>query len=529
LTGITSEWQRVLVPLNALTGINDWRRVHELSLSFESRRLTAEQGAYLIDDVVLVRTGEPGPSINDPVIPLKKHAWERSVGGRQQALGHIRAKLVGWPAKRLVGAEELPNDDRAFLERLARDTWRGLDALTVRETGLPLDHVRFAADSVEAARAEIGDYTSPTYVGLSMMAAVSAMDLGLVSSEEVQARIARLLDTLDRLETHRGFFFNYYDAISLERTSHFLSFVDSSWLTTGLIVARAAFPELHARCSRLIDAQNYGFFYDPVKGQMSHGYYVNLRIPSEYHYGMLYTEARVGALIAIGKDDAPESLWFEMVRTFPASDTWQTLTPTQRRIKEIDGNRFAGGFYQWRSHDYVPSWGGRMFEALMPTLALDEQRFAPESLGKNDVAHATIQRLYATEVLDYPVWGASPSASPDGTYGEFGVPVLGTLGYPASVVTPHASALALGVTPEQATSNLRTIARRYPIYGEYGFYDAVDPESGEVDPAYLVLDQAMLFLATASFLSDRSIQKRFAADPIVRKALPLIGQERFFD
>ena len=72
----------------------------------------------------------------------------------------------------------------------------------------------------------------------------------------------------------------------------------------------------------------------------------------------------------------------------------------------------------------MPSWGGSMFEALMPTLVVDERRHAPESLGRNDVVHAALQRRHALEKLGYPVWGMSPSATPAGDgYGEFGVPI----------------------------------------------------------------------------------------------------------
>jgi len=102
-------------------------------------------------------------------------------------------------------------------------------------------------------------------------------------------------------------------------------------------------------------------------------------------------------------------------------------------------------------------------------------------------------------------------------------------GYPAQAVTPHASALALQVAPEAATANLRRLAELYPIYGEYGFYDAVDPRSGEVVPAYLALDQSMLFIALANHLRAGVIQKRFAADPIAVRALPLLAVEDFFD
>ena len=177
----------------------------------------------------------------------------------------------------------------------------------------------------------------------------------------------------------------------------------------------------------------------------------------------------------------------------------------------------------------MPSWGGSMFEALMPTLVVDETRHAPASLGPNDVVHATLQRRHALDELGYPVWGMSPSATAVGDgYGEFGVPDLGVLGYPAGVVTPHASALALAVTPEAALDNLRELASRYAIYGEYGFYDAVEPTSGKVGYRYLTLDQAMLFVALANHLADGVIQRHFASDPIAANALPMLAEESFF-
>jgi hypothetical protein len=122
----------------------------------------------------------------------------------------------------------------------------------------------------------------------------------------------------------------------------------------------------------------------------------------------------------------------------------------------------------------------------------------------------------------------SPSWNPDGDgYREYGARVLGVAGYPAGAVTPHAAALALMVDPQPAVATLRELIRRYPIYGDFGFYDAVDPHAGEVAHAYLVLDQAMVLIALANHLAGGAIQQRFAADPIVRRALPLLAHERF--
>jgi Putative glucoamylase/Protein of unknown function (DUF3131) len=473
--------------------------------------------------------GRVEPAATSVVVPRAKKAWEASLGGEEAAKPYIRARLAGWPSRALVERSELPRDDAAFVARLARDTWRGLDAFIDREHHLPVDHVRFGA-TVARDAARVGDYTNITSVGLQLLAIVAAHELALIDDAAATERIGAMLDTLDRLETYDGFFFNYYDTTSLERTSNLISFVDSSWLTAGLMVVRSAFPALSARCTRLIDRQHYRFFYDDTLRLMSHGYWVQLGARSRYHYGVLYAESRLGSLIAIGKGDVPEAHWFAMARTFPSACGWQPQAPHGRHRKSVRGYPVVGGWYEWKGVRYVPSWGGSMFEALMPTLVVDERRYAAANLGANGVAHAGVQARWAVDALGYSVWGMSPSATPgtDG-YGEYGVRVLGSLGYPGGAVTPHAAALALTVTPAAAVADLRALAERYDLYGDFGFYDAVDPQSGAVARAYLALDQAMILIAAANHLTDGAVQRRFAADPIATRALALVADENFFD
>ena len=472
--------------------------------------------------------GQAEPEAAAKVPMPRKRAWEAARGGEVAARPHVAARLAGWPRVRV--ARDLPTDDRAFLERVARDTWRGLAAFTDREHALPVDHVRLSPASLARAEARVGDYSNVTSVGLYFAAIAAAHEIGLLDRPRALARAGAVLDTLDRLETWNGFFFNYYDTTTLERSSHFVSFVDSGWLTAGLMVLRQTFPELAPHAATLIDRTDYRLFWDPARGRMRHGYWTQTQRPSRFHYGVFYAESRLPSFIAIGKGDVPDSHWFGMVRTFPAACTWQRQIPQGRREKHVDGTAFFGGWYAWKDVRYVPSWGGSLFEALMPTLVLDEAALAPASLGANDVAHATVQRRYAAETLGLPVWGWSSSAMlAPGGYGEHGVPDLGTIGYPTGVVTPHASALALAVDPPAAVANLRALAARWPVYGDFGFYDAVDPATGAVAPVYLTLDQAMIFLATANRLCDGCVQRRFAADPIAQRALPVLRAERFFD
>ncbi len=473
--------------------------------------------------------GVAEPAALEPVIPVRKKAWEAALGGERAARPAVRARLVGWPAPApRVDGRALPADPTAFAWQVARDTWRGLEGLTDRVHHLPVDHVHLAPLDPDVP--PVGDYTNVTTVGLVMTALAGATELGLVGRAEAGARLAALLDTLDRLETHAGLFFNYYATTSLERTSNLLSFVDTAWLTAGLLVVRQTFPELAARATALVDRGDWRLFYDPAAGLMYHGWWVKAGGPSRYHYGVLYAESRLGSLIAIGKGDVPEAHWFRMARTFPAACGWQTQPPRGRHLKTVRGHTFFGGHYAWRDVEYVPSWGGSMFEALMPTLVLDEASYAPASLGSNARAHVAVQRRQATGDLGYPAWGLSPSLRPTGDgYGEFGVRALGMLGYPAGAITPHAAALAVTIEPAAALANLRAMAARWDVWGDWGFYDAVDPATGAVARSYLTLNQAMTFIALANHLCRGCVQQRFAADPIVQPALPVIGAERFLD
>jgi len=474
----------------------------------------------------------PEHATRPPLYGARKRAWEEANGGREAARDALQRRLEGWPRALLADREPLlALSDEALLDRIARDTWRGLAALTDREHGLPINHLLFPMGSLAPEHSQIGDYASTTDIGMWMVAVVAARDLALIAPDEALARVRRVLDSLDRLEKREGFFFNYYDTTTLERTSDFVSFVDSGWLATGLIVARQAFPELARRCTAMLARRDFGHFYDRADRLMVHGFYVDPLRRSPYHYGTFYTEARLGSLVAIGKGDVPAEHWSAMTRVERWSGNGRPLAARGARegaARAVPPERTTSGYFEWQGYRYVPSWGGSMFEALMPMLVVDELRLAPRSLGSNARIHVAVQRRYALEHLGYPVWGMSPSWSPDGAgYHEFGARVLGVAGYPGDAVTPHAAVLALMVDPAPALATLRELIRRYPIYGDFGFYDAVDPRAGQVAPAYLALDQAMILIALANHLAGGAIQHHFEADPIVRRALPLLKAERF--
>jgi hypothetical protein len=470
-----------------------------------------------------------GLSVHAWTVPPEKEAWIEAAGGPVEAKRRIAERLTGWPSTRLSTIPKT-DDENAFLTRIAQDTWRGLRAYTDRRNGLPLDKVSLPEHTLGMDNAEIGDYTSPTNIGLYLISIVGAEKLNLVTAEESVRLLNHTLSTIEALEKDDGLFFSFYDTTVSRPKNDFVPSIDNAWLAAGLTVVRSAKSEFGDRASHLLDNMEFDRFLDPRVTLLSHGYSAASKLPEGHHYGLLYTEARIASLIAIGKGDVPQKHWFKLARTLDPEAVPQQQIPEGRTIKRVGDFQVVGGYYQVGDLRIVPSWGGSLFEALMPTLVIDENRYAPESLGANSLVHTDVHRTYALESLGYLVWGLSPSTAfgPRG-YGEFGVPILGTRGYGDGVVTPHASALALATRPADAVANFRQLADSFPIYGDFGFYDAVDPNSGQVAYTHLALDQAMIFIAITNRLTDGAIQRAFAADAIGRRALSILGPERFFE
>lgn len=539
---VTGQWQTASIPLNKMTGIIDfadpqaWKNpaiarkdLDEFVIVFQYRHVTKKKGQIYLDNIKFVRTGNPGPTAVDfPPRSIEKTPVRLQGIAFQKFL---ITRLGGFPKKTVV-KKQFPEDSKEFLKEIAKDTWRFFDEIVDQEHGLPLDTIQLAKPEPVAEGLWIGDYTNVTNIGVYLMCLVSAYDFGFISKQEAVRRLRLTMTTLEKLEHHKsGFPYNYYDTSTLERTSYFVSLVDSGWLVAGLYVAKNAFPEdLAGQAERLIKRGNFSFFYDPVERQMFHGYYEHLEVYSDYHYGVFYSEPRATSYLAIARGDVPEGHWFQgPLRTFPENYPWQGQTPKNRVTRETLGHHYDGGYYEWKDLKYVPSWGGSAFEALMPTLVLKEKELAPEGLGLNDHHHVLGQIRYALEELKMPVWGMSPSSVPEGGYSEFGARPFGSKGYKAGVVTPHASMLALEFAPAEATANLRRLIELYDIYGEYGFYDAVTPATGLVAYKYLLLDQGMIFVALNNYLNDGAIRKRFHSDPEMQKGEKLLSSERFFE
>src|SRR5438094_8769480 len=90
--------------------------------------------------------------------------------------------------------------------------------------------------------------TSPTNIGLSMLATVAANDFGYITIDDLVERSLRTLETLGRLERFEGHLFNWYDLSTLEPLRpRYVSAVDSGNLLASLWTFETSCNELAAR------------------------------------------------------------------------------------------------------------------------------------------------------------------------------------------------------------------------------------------------------------------------------------------
>ena len=123
-----------------------------------------------------------------------------------------------------------------FLRRLARRTWTYFEQFVTEA-----DHWLAPDNYQEHPVAVVAHRTSPTNMGLSLLANVSAYDFGYISAGTLLERSARSLQSMQQLERHAGHFFNWYDTQTLAPLlPRYLSAVDSGNLSGHLLTLQPA-------------------------------------------------------------------------------------------------------------------------------------------------------------------------------------------------------------------------------------------------------------------------------------------------
>jgi putative glucoamylase/uncharacterized protein DUF3131/hemolysin type calcium-binding protein len=463
-----------------------------------------------------------------------------------------------------LAAQPAAASDRE-LERYAKGTWASFAAMTDEESGLPADILE--ADGTRSVQ------TSTTNIGSYMWSAVVAEKLGIIRKQELVDRLRTTIGTLEGMERHApsGQFYNWYDHRDGSKLTVWppsggpmvprLSSVDNGWLATGLKVVASDVPQLSRRARELYDSMDFGFYYRPAANRILFHFEPDTG-SAPCCYDTVVSESRIASYIGIAKGEIPPQVHFGTNRSWPDSceSSWTETRPVGF-TRTYYGRSVYDGALPYAGMAVTPSWGGSMFEALMPALFLPEEDWAPGSWGVNHPLVVDSQIHHGLTEAGYGYWGFSPSNIPEGGYATYGVDGIGSDsgGYPSNndrtlidhgwencpggrpalpdpppsaytngVVTPHAAFLGLQYRPQEALANLRRLERDFPgLYTPLGFRDSVNVDSGRVSSSYLSLDQGMVMAAIGNELGRDMLRRAFATRDVERSLRPVIGVEEF--
>ncbi len=150
--------------------------------------------------------------------------------------------IIWWLGRpRPSRAARLTSGQSAFLQTLARRTWAFFETfVSAEDHWLPPDNYQEQPLPVIAHR------TSPTNIGLSLLANLAAYDFGFIPAGQLIVRTTDTLQTMQGLERYEGHFYNWYDTQTLRPLAPlYVSSVDSGNLAGNLLTLQ---PGLLALC-----------------------------------------------------------------------------------------------------------------------------------------------------------------------------------------------------------------------------------------------------------------------------------------
>lgn len=282
--------------------------------------------------------------------------------------------------------------------------------------------------------------------------------------------------------------------------------VEKARMSSGSILLGV--DDLVERTESYLQDMDFGFLYDQQQDIFHIGYRVDTEQLDDHHYDLLASEARIASLVAIGKRDVPQRHWLHL----------------SRPLADVDGRRT------------LLSWGGSMFEYLMPDLVM---RRYDDTLLQQATAAAVRHQIDYARAKGVP-WGISESgyyrldAQMNYQYQSFGVPGLGRkrgLGEDL-VIAPYASLLAADIAPESVLENVDRLIEE-DLLGHYGFYEAVDytesrlpmGQTRAIVRSYMAHHQGMILTGLANTLNGSHIVDRFHKDSRVQSVEFLLQEQ----
>ncbi len=403
----------------------------------------------------------------------------------------------------------LSEQETAEVRKVAADTWHFFDSLITEENNWLIP------DNYQVGREPLTDYkTSPTNIGYSMTAVISAAELGFITHKEAVQRLEHIVDTVMRLEKWNGHLFNWYSISTLKALPNFfISTCDSGnfvaclyavkgWLSVIADPANASdlSGALLAKVQRIIDQTDFTKLYNPELDVFSIGYDTSNYTLLPYHYNNFASEARLTSFLTIAQGDAPYKHWFCLDKTL----------------------------VQYKGYKGVASWYGTMFEYFMPLIFLPTYRHT-----LMDETYSFAIRAQRAFVHDPLPWGISETAynelddAQNYKYHAFGVPYLKFQNTTPDriVLSPYSSLMAIGADDRAVYDNMQ----RFRSLGMYddslGFFESYDDEDHVPVRAHYAHHQGMILASLTNYLCHNCLQQYFMHDPTMRSMETLLKEK----
>ena len=400
---------------------------------------------------------------------------------------------------------------KEFLQETAGRIWQYFsDYMTEEDNFLPPDNVQVKPYKGAAHR------TSPTNIGLAMISALCAFDLGFISGEEMEEKIEKTLETVEALPKWNGHLYNWYNTKTLKpMLPRYISTVDSGNFVSYLITVAMGIKEYRGKetplCKRLLTlAENtdFGPLYYKKKAVFSIGFSLDENKLTDSYYDLLASEARQAGFIAIALGQIPIKHWFSLGRGLVESEGYKGLA----------------------------SWSGTMFEYFMPLLIM--RKYENSLLSETYRFALLCQKKYGKK-RRVP-WGVSESGfyafdnEDNYQYKAFGIPKLSLARQNTDdiVIAPYATILALPEDPKSAIYNMHLL-KKEGLFGEYGFFEAADFTPSRLHgnmrrgivKSYMSHHQGMSLAAITNLLCKNALQRRFHMYPPVKATEPLLKEK----
>lgn len=263
------------------------------------------------------------------------------------------------------------------------------------------------------------------------------------------------------------------------------------------------------RAEREAYAMDFRLLFDHERKLFHIGYNVSADEADPHYYDLLASEARLASYFAIIKRDVPESHWYALGRPMTRAGGGPTLL----------------------------SWGGTMFEYLMPSLLM---RSRQGTLLQQSAEFAVDAQIAYGAKNSIP-WGISESAysrldaHETYQYRSFGVPGLGFKRDLEDdlVVAPYASVLAVSIRPKAVADNVARF-NTMGMGGTWGLFEAIDfhpdsalgthKESSTMVRSYMAHHQGMLLVALDNHFNSQIMVDRFHAEPSINAGEMLLNE-----